>query len=141
MYEEKPEISVIIPSYNSRGTIGKCLHAILNQSLERHRYEVIVVDSSKDETPEIIKNEFQSVRLIWREEKTLPGPARNIGIQSASSDLIMFMDSDCIAKQDTLARVLNRHKEGSYAGVGGSVLNGFPLSPIGSSHLVLSSPR
>lgn len=141
MLKNKPDISVVIPNYNSRTTIRVCLQSILKQSLPKERYEVIVVDSSTDETPEIIQNEFDSVRFIHRERKTLPGPARNIGIQNAQAGLIMFMDSDCIAKYDTLERVLRRHREGDYAGVGGSVVNGFPFSPIGwADHLLSFSP-
>ncbi|HBA53576.1 MAG TPA: glycosyltransferase family 2 protein, partial [Syntrophorhabdus aromaticivorans] len=40
-------ITIIIPSYNSQGTIRGCLDSVLNQSYG-DRYEVILVDSSSD---------------------------------------------------------------------------------------------
>ena len=47
-------ISVIIPTYNSSSTIKKALDSVFDQSYEGE-YEVIVVDSSKDDTPWIVK--------------------------------------------------------------------------------------
>ena len=39
----KPLVSIIIPTYNSEMTIGKCLESIRNQSYEN--VEIIIVDS------------------------------------------------------------------------------------------------
>lgn len=55
-------VSVVIPSYNSAKTIRDCLRAVLDQT--RPAEEVIVVDSSDDETPEIIRGQFSQVKLI-----------------------------------------------------------------------------
>ena len=125
------KISVVIPAYNSESTIGDCLRSVLDQTLPPEEYEVIVVDSSTDATPGIIREEFPRVRLIRTEKKTLPGPARNAGIHSAAAGLIMFIDSDCIADRDVLKRMLDRHRQGEYAATGGAILNGTPRSLIG----------
>ncbi|HYP26430.1 MAG TPA: glycosyltransferase, partial [Blastocatellia bacterium] len=50
---DTPLVSVIVPSYNSARTIRACLDAILGQETGSS-YEVIVVDSSTDETAEIV---------------------------------------------------------------------------------------
>ncbi|MFH1314201.1 MAG: glycosyltransferase [Candidatus Eisenbacteria bacterium] len=131
MNEEKTKISVVIPTFNSESTIRDCLSSVLDQTLAPHHYEVIAVDSSTDRTPDIIREEFPRVRLIRAEKKMLPGPARNMGIGSAAAGLIMFIDSDCIAGKDILERMLDRHRQGEHAAIGGAILNGTPHSAIG----------
>lgn len=88
------KISVLIPSYNSSATIRWCLHAVTRQ--QRPADEVIVVDSSDDGTPDVIRSDFPVVELIHLPEKTLPGAARNVGVETASGDVIAFTDADCV---------------------------------------------
>jgi len=91
--------SVIVPSYNSMRTIRRCLHSILAQETS-FPFEVICVDSSKDETPDIISREFPQVRLIHIERQTYPGSARNLGIRQAQGSIIACTDSDCIVDKN-----------------------------------------
>jgi len=115
-------ISVIIPSYNSENTIEKCLNSLLNQSY-CNDYEIILVDSSVDRTPQIVSSNYSDVKLIHLDKKTDPGTARNIGIGEAKGDLIAFIDADCIAAHDWLEKIDTAHKS-SYSIVGGVVNNG-----------------
>ena len=39
-----PLISVIIPVYNQEKWIGRCLRSLMNQSMDRDKYELIVID-------------------------------------------------------------------------------------------------
>jgi glycosyltransferase involved in cell wall biosynthesis len=131
MNESKVKMSVVIPTYNSESTIRDCLRSVFDQTLPPDEYEVIVVDSSTDTTPEVISREFPGVRLIRIDKKMLPGPARNEGIRNAVAGLVMFIDSDCIAGKDVLARMLDRHRRGEYSAIGGAIRNGTPRSAIG----------
>lgn len=115
-------ISVIIPSYNSETTIGKCLDALLSQSYDGN-YEIILVDSSTDRTPQIVSSEYPNVQFIHFGQKTDPGTARNAGIRKARGDLIAFIDSDCVAAHDWLENIEAAHRS-LYNVVGGSVNNG-----------------
>lgn len=121
--------SVIIPSYNSETTIARCLQAVTHQRFDEP-YEVIVIDSSTDATPEIVRQQFPQVKFIHLAERTVPGAARNLGIEHAQGEIICFIDSDCIAKPDWLHRMVETHN-GAYAAVGGSIANGNPESLIG----------
>ena len=121
-------ISIIIPSYNSQGTIRGCLNSVLNQSY-LDEYEVILVDSSVDDTPRIVKEHYPRVKLIHFDQKTDPGTARNCGIQESSGDLIAFIDSDCIAAHNWLERIAQAHGT-QYNIVGGVVTNGNPTDDL-----------
>jgi GT2 family glycosyltransferase len=125
-----PVVSVIIPCYNSERTIRACLHAILAQQTSVP-YEVVVVDSSVDQTSNIVSHEFPSVRLIHLEQRTFAGAARNVGVRASSAPFCLMIDSDCIARPDLIERMIVRHRQGEYAAVGGSLRNGTPRSLSG----------
>ena len=116
-------VSVIIPSYDSESTIAKCLDSLLDQSY-RGDYEIILVDSSVDRTPQIVSKYIPSINFIHLDQKTDPGTARNMGIEKAKGDIIAFIDSDCIASNDWLEKLVSAHKSTSYNIIGGVVNNG-----------------
>jgi glycosyltransferase involved in cell wall biosynthesis len=125
-----PIVSVIVPCYNSERTIRECLRSIVSQQTSID-FEVIVVDSSTDRTPEIVAAEFPRVRLIHLDHRTYAGPARNLGIKQSRSPYCLMIDSDCVARPDLVERVMARHREDRYAAVGGSLKNGTPGSLSG----------
>src|SRR5438132_858607 len=113
--------SVIIPSYRSVTTISACLKA-LTQQRGAPPYEIIVVDSSPDTTPEIVRQQFPQVQLIHLAQQTDPAAARNLGAQQARGEFLAFIDSDCIAASDWLARLCATVRAG-YDAVGGAIVN------------------
>ncbi|OPY69323.1 MAG: putative glycosyltransferase EpsJ [Syntrophorhabdus sp. PtaU1.Bin050] len=115
-------ISVIIPSYNSETTIQKCLDSLMNQTYEGG-YEIIVVDSSTDNTPNLVSSIYPHIRLVHLEKKTDPGTARNIGVGEAKGDTIAFIDADCVASPGWLEGLEQAH-QGENEVVGGAVKNG-----------------
>jgi len=126
-----PRISVIIPSYNSERTIRRCLQAVINQSTSIP-FDITVIDSSTDQTPQIIEREFPSIRLIHLETRTLAGAARNLGVQATRAPLCLMMDADCVAESDVIESFVARHRDGDYAAVAGALSNGTPRSISGS---------
>lgn len=121
---KKTTVSVIVPCYNSEKTIAACISSILRQETDEN-YEIIVVDSSTDSTPIIIKHKFQNVIFIHLTTQTYPGAARNIGVKNAKGKIIAFIDSDCVAAPDWLQKGLDALNKG-YSFVGGSVKNANP---------------
>jgi len=115
-------ISVIIPSYNSQDTIEKCLDSLSNQSY-KDSYEIILVDSSIDKTPQIVSSHHPDIKLIHFSKKTDPGTARNMGIREAKGDILAFTDSDCVPSRDWLERMAAAHQS-AYRVIGGVVRNG-----------------
>lgn len=117
-----PVYSVIIPSYRSKATIQACLTALLQQDCAQP-FEIIVVDSSPDETPELVRRAFPQVTLIHLPQQTDPAQARNIGAEHALGEVLAFIDSDCVARSDWLHRLATILAQG-YDGVGGAIANG-----------------
>lgn len=87
-------ISVVIPAYNAEDTIGHCLSALLDQSLPREAYEIIVVDDgSTDGTRDVVRR-YPGARLIEQANQG-PAAARNLGGREARGDIVLFTDADC----------------------------------------------
>jgi glycosyltransferase involved in cell wall biosynthesis len=87
--KEMPLVSVIIPTYNSEKTIGRCLESIKNQTYKN--VEIIVVDNfSEDKTVEICK-EYNASIIKVKGERT---KAKNIGLKNANGKYVLFVDSD-----------------------------------------------
>ncbi len=121
-------VTVLIPAYNAAGTIRDTLLSLIAQDFGE-AYEIIVVDSSSDQTPRIISEEFSSVHLIHKDEQTDPGTARNLGIVQARGEIIACIDADCIAPSDWLRRMVTAQRAGHQV-VGGTIENGNPESLI-----------
>lgn len=91
-----PLFSIIIPAYNSEGTITRCLESVLSQDM--NDYELIVVDDSSTDLTGIIVDEFASnntkIRVIHNTINLGVSGARNAGIDISIGDFLLFIDSD-----------------------------------------------
>lgn len=88
-------ISIVIPTYNVENYLHRCIDSVLAQSYQD--FEVILVDDgSIDSTPEICDylalKDFR-IRVIHKKNGGLSS-ARNVGIEAANGDWLMFVDSD-----------------------------------------------
>ena len=88
-----PLISVVVPSYNRAGLIGRTVTSVLAQTLDR--FELIIVDDgSTDETLAVLAG-FSDPRIAVFQQPNRGAPvARNAGVAMARSPLIAFQDSD-----------------------------------------------
>lgn len=87
------KFSVIIPCYNSAGTLTKCLHSCFDQDWKEK--EVIVVLDGADTSTEAVLKSFPDVKVFKTEgEKTGAPNARNIGFENSNGDYILFLDAD-----------------------------------------------
>lgn len=100
-------VSIIIPAYNSEKTLKNCLSSILNQTYKN--FEVIVVDNNSSDSTKVIINEFKlknkNVKYIF-EKRRGRGASRNAGIKEAKGDLILMIDSDCIAPRNWIEEMI-----------------------------------
>lgn len=103
-----PYISVIVPVYNGRDFLTKCLDALFSSSYRD--FEVLVVnDCSTDDSPEIAAD--KGARVISTSRRSGPGAARNLAAERAVGEILMFVDADVVVKSDTLERIASRFKD------------------------------
>ena len=100
--------SIVIPTYNRQPILEKCLRALENQRLTDRtveNYEVVVVDDgSTDGTLNWLKThqaEFPHV-VSYEQNHQGPSAARNLGVQQAKGDTIIFIDSDLVVTEQFL---------------------------------------
>lgn len=94
-----PQVSIIVPAYNAEAYIEECLDSLCAQTLAD--LEILVVnDGSTDDTANILRyREEHDPRIrVFHELNSGPGTARNVGLEHATADVLMFCDAD-----DTLA--------------------------------------
>ncbi len=99
----KPLVSIVVPVYNGSNYIDNFFSCLDKQSFKD--YEVIVVDDgSKDDSYEksLYYSQKDSRINVCRKENGGPGSARNIGLERASGDYIVFFDIDDEFSDDVL---------------------------------------
>ncbi|MET8163187.1 bifunctional glycosyltransferase family 2 protein/CDP-glycerol:glycerophosphate glycerophosphotransferase [Streptomyces sp. NPDC005329] len=108
-----PRFSVIVPAYKVQAYLHECLESVLSQSFAD--LELIVVDDrSPDACGEII-DEFAArdarVRAVHLPENVGLGRARNAGLERATGDYLLFLDSDDTLTPDALRAIADRVRE------------------------------
>lgn len=92
---KQPLVSVIIPVYNQEKWIGRCLRSLLNQSMKRDDFEIIVInDGSKDRT-DFALDLFKDEIILIKNGKNQGLPAAlNKGIKISRANYIVRVDAD-----------------------------------------------
>ena len=100
--ERQPLISVIIPVHNAAQYLDRCLAAVKRSSY--HLYEIIVVDDgSTDATAEVARR--NGAFVFKMPTQSGPAAARNYGAEQAKGDIFLFIDSDVLVQEESIARV------------------------------------
>ncbi len=103
---KKPDVSLIIPAYNSKDYIARSIDSALASNFDN--LEIIIVnDGSTDETQKIIdwydKN-YENVVSIHKENGGV-ADTRNVGIEAARGEYIAFMDNDDLIRPDMISKL------------------------------------
>lgn len=90
----KEQISIIIPTFNRANTLNRAIESVQSQTCEN--WELIVIDDgSNDATEDLVKSYLNDSRVkYFFQENQGVSVARNVGINLASSNYIVFLDSD-----------------------------------------------
>lgn len=104
------DISVVIPIYNVEKYLRKCVDSVLNQTISN--YEIILVDDgSPDGCPAICDAyaaKYPNVIALHKANGGL-SDARNYGVQHASADYVVFVDSDDYVEPEYLESLWKLH--------------------------------
>lgn len=108
-------ISVIVPVYNTEKYLDKCIKSILVQAY-RDLEIILINDGSTDHSLQILEKyqaDDDRIRVISVENGG-QGRARNIGIEQATGEYIMFVDSDDWISEDCVETLHSALKDGKY---------------------------
>lgn len=128
------DVSVVVPTCRRPDLLGRCLSALLRQSLEYDRYEIIVADDAAStatlaEVEQCRSRASTALRYVAvRGEMHGPAAARNAGWRIGSAPVIAFTDDDTVPTREWLERALEVFGDPGIAAASGRV-----IVPIGSS--------
>ena len=91
------DVSVVVTNYNYGVYLRRCIRSLLNQDLERHRYEIIVVDDhSSDDSLEALDTfvAAEEIRLVVNERNAGVGASARIGVNHCRGKFIVRVDAD-----------------------------------------------
>ena len=111
----RPEVSVVVTSYNYAHVLRETLDALVAQTYPAH--EILVVDNgSTDGSPDIVREyaaKFPSVRLLQHEgcvNKGLPASVK-LGVETATGEFVGFCEADDIWREDHLEKKVDLLRE------------------------------
>lgn len=111
-------VSVIIPCYRNAATLGRALDSVYAQT--RPADEIIVVNDGSPETDaiELVLQGYRNVKYLRNPVNMGPSVTRNNGVETASGDIVTFLDADDEWHPQKLELQLSVLREGSAAACG-----------------------
>lgn len=109
-------ISIIIPTHKGENVILRCLNSLLNQTLSKELFEIIIIingekDITQKKISEFINNNNMDNIIIHYLETPSASLARNKGIVEARRKYITFIDDDDYVSKNFLEGLLNKASE------------------------------
>lgn len=125
-----PFVSVVVPFYNERRYLGRCIQAILAQDYPPDRYEIILVDDGSEDDSEKIARRQVDVRqgklpctVYARLRHCGLAAARNAGLSLAQGDIIAYVDGDALAEPGWLTGLVTSFGDDPRVGIVGGKIN------------------
>jgi peptidoglycan/xylan/chitin deacetylase (PgdA/CDA1 family)/GT2 family glycosyltransferase len=115
-----PRLSVVIPSFDRREALRRCLEALGRQTADPAAFEVVVVlDGSTDGSAEMLAG-LRPRHALRVERKPNGGvaSARNRGLELAAAPVVLFLDDDIVATPGLVEAHLRAHEEGEVMAMG-----------------------
>ena len=109
---KKPIVSIIVPCYNVGEYLADCLDSLIEQTFKD--IEIVCVnDGSTDKTPQILDDYAKKdsrIKIVTQENGGLSS-ARNAGMENASGDYYIFVDSDDTISPNMVEEMVKKAKE------------------------------
>ena len=106
-------VSIIIPVYNGGNILPITIPALLNQTYPKEKMEIIIVnDGSTDNTMEVLdsKEWKDCFKIISHSTNKGRAVTRNVGINSANGELLIFLDCDIEVNPDFVLQHVDYHQ-------------------------------
>lgn len=129
--------SVIVPVYNAEKTLPDLLKS-LNSQKDCDHFEVIIVDDCSTDNSTKIALNFD-VTLVQLKRNSGPAVCRNIGVQKARGDILVFTDSDCKVDDNWLSNIESRFRNNDTDAIMGRLILP-PSTFLGDSISALGFP-
>jgi glycosyltransferase involved in cell wall biosynthesis len=102
------ELSIVIPTHNQRERLRLVLCGLEQQSLDPRHFEILVIDDGSDDGTSEMLVEVDLPHFGFRRLEVNQGRsrARNVGIDAARGDLVVFLDGDALPAPDLLERYM-----------------------------------
>src|SRR5580765_7302438 len=118
-----PDLSVVIPSYNTASMTAGCCGAVLAEIPAGRFVEVIVADDgSTDGTAGALAEALPEVRVVRLETNRGFAPAANAGVEAARGRVILLLNSDAMVEAGALQALLAAFDGDPRLGVAGARL-------------------
>lgn len=106
-----PQVSVIVPVYNSVDYVRGAVQSVLDQTIDPGAVEIIAVDDGSTDGSAAVLAELAATHsrltVITQENSGTPGGGRNPAISRATGEFIFFLDSDDRLTPDALRRMVD----------------------------------
>jgi GT2 family glycosyltransferase len=124
LQSSRPDVSILIVSFNTRKVLRECLESIERES-GGLAVEIVVVDNnSSDGSPEMIETDFPHARLIRSKVNLGFGAANNAALEGCRGRYIVLLNSDAFLCPGSLRLAVGHMDENPNAGLGGGKLVG-----------------
>lgn len=107
--DAEPPVSIVLPTYNEERIVERKLEDLFSLDYPPEKVEVVVVDSSDDDTPEIVRDYFErnaadgpELTLIREDERRGLAPALNDAYAAAGNEMVVKTDCDSFLAEDAL---------------------------------------
>ena len=125
----KYDISISIITYNRKNILKDVIKSLENQTYSLDRFEIVIVDDgSVDGTPDVMKeierNSPCNIHYVRQEINQGKSVVRNISIEKAESNLILFLEDDTIADKYLIEEHVKAHTEGQETAILGEEIRG-----------------
>ncbi|MCC5919853.1 MAG: glycosyltransferase [Cyclobacteriaceae bacterium] len=102
-----PTFSIIIPVFNNAEGLERCLIGVFDQSIPKDQFEVFVIDNGSIDDPAHVASKFPVNFILENRFKGSPYSARNRGLEKATGDIVVFLDTTCKPSKEWLISGLN----------------------------------
>lgn len=132
--EKQFMISVVVCCYNASKRISDTVYGLVNQSAQKEKYEVIVVDNNSDDYGDLLevikKIDLGECNLkIIREMNLGLSYARNRGVQESKGEYVFFIDDDAVPSSQLIESYIKAIIETKPDVIGGNILPFFEVKP------------